>query len=83
MEPDKTGTRRRRHGETRLIRAELSLLLSDLAELEGDNPEAAYDDCQAAGALSLVIARVARRAIDAGQLTEVELGRLVLDARPA
>jgi hypothetical protein len=80
VETDKTGRRRRRRGESRLVRAELTLLLADLAELEGDTPEAAYDDDGAAGTLSLVIARVARRAIAAGQLTEVELGRLVLDA---
>jgi hypothetical protein len=80
MEPDKTGTRRRRRGESRLVRAELSLLLEDLVALEADTPQAAYDVDGAAGAVSLVIARVARRAIAAGRLTDVELGRLVLDA---
>jgi hypothetical protein len=82
MEPDKPGTRRsRRKGEGRLVRAELALLLADLAEVE--STAAGYDDEGPAGVLSLVIARVARRAIAAGQLTELELGRLVLDAGPA
>ena len=81
MEPDKPGkTPTRRRGEKRLIRAELGLLLADLAELE--SATGGYDDDGPAGDLSLLIARLARRAISAGQLTELELGRLVLDAGP-
>jgi hypothetical protein len=84
VDPDKTGdlprARARRRGESRLVKAELSLLLADLAEIEQSGDP--YDADSPAGPLSLVISRVARRAIAAGQLTEVELGRLVLDARP-
>jgi hypothetical protein len=75
VEADRPGARRRRRaGERRLVRAELVLLLDDLVELEA---QAEYDG---AGQLSLTIAQLARRAISAGYLTDVELGRMVLEA---
>lgn len=64
------------------MRAELQLLLDDLAEVErmASEPAAARDEVGAAGPLGLVIARLARRAIAAGYVSETELGRMVLEA---